>query len=57
MSERLFDQTPLLMVERADGVSKEIRVQDGHLFVCQGCCCGRTDKGFPALPLEEFKRQ
>src|SRR5213079_1939146 len=21
------------------------------------CCCGRTDKGFPALPLEEFKRQ
>lgn len=30
---------------------------DGHLFVCQGCCCGRTDRGFPAIPLEEFKRQ
>jgi cobaltochelatase CobN len=38
-------------------VAKEIRVQDGHLFVCQGCCCGRTDKGFPAVPLDEFKRQ
>jgi cobaltochelatase CobN len=38
-------------------VAKEIRIQDGHLFVCQGCCCGRTDKGFPAVPLEEFKRQ
>ena len=36
---------------------KKIRVQDGHLFVCNGCCCGRTEKGFPALPLEEFKQQ
>ena len=42
---------------RADGVAKEIRVQDGHMFVCNGCCCGRTEKGFPALPLDEFKRQ
>ncbi len=42
---------------RADGVAKEIRIQDGHLFVCNGCCCGQTEKGFPALPLEEFKRQ
>lgn len=38
-------------------MSKRIRVQDGHLFVCQGCCCGRVDKGFPPLPLDEFKRQ
>src|SRR5262249_31694792 len=37
--------------------AKEIRVQDGHMFVCNGCCCGRTEKGFPAGPLEEFKRQ
>jgi len=27
------------------------------MFVCNGCCCGRTEKGFPALPLDEFKRQ
>jgi cobaltochelatase CobN len=38
-------------------MSKEVRIQDGHLFVCNGCCCGRTDKGFPALPLDQFKRQ
>jgi cobaltochelatase CobN len=44
-------------VVRADGIAKEIRVQDGHLFVCNGCCCGRTEKGFPELPLDEFKRQ
>jgi cobaltochelatase CobN len=57
MSNPSFAETPLQMITRADGVAKEIRVQDGHLFVCQGCCCGRTDKGFPALPLEEFKQQ
>jgi cobaltochelatase CobN len=57
MSHELFTHSPLRQITRADGVAKEIRVQDGHLFVCNGCCCGRTDKGFPALPLDEFKRQ
>ena len=57
MSHRPFDHTPLHQITRADGISQEIRIQDGHLFVCQGCCCGHTEKGFPALPLEEFKRQ
>jgi cobaltochelatase CobN len=52
-----YRQSPLITVTRTDGVSKQIRVQDGHLFVCNGCCCGRTDKGFPALPLDEFKQQ
>ena len=52
-----YRQSPLITVARTDGVSKEIRIQDGHLFVCNGCCCGRTEKGFPALPLEEFKHQ
>jgi cobaltochelatase CobN len=52
-----YRQSPLHAVNRADGVSKQIRIQDGHLFVCNGCCCGRTEKGFPALPLDEFKRQ
>jgi len=52
-----YRQSPLHTVTRADGVSKEIRIQDGHLFVCNGCCCGRTDKGFPALALDEFKQQ
>lgn len=52
-----YRQSPLIRVTREDGASKAIRIQDGHLFVCNGCCCGRTDKGFPALPLEEFKQQ
>lgn len=57
MSHPSFEVTPLLQVTREDGIAKEIRIQDGHLFVCQGCCCGHIEKGFPALPLEEFKRQ
>jgi cobaltochelatase CobN len=57
MPEQSFSETAMQRITRADGVTKEIRVQDGHLFVCQGCCCGRTDKGFPALPLDEFKEQ
>ena len=52
-----YRQSPLHHVTRADGVSKQIRIQDGHLFVCNGCCCGHTEKGFPALPLDDFKRQ
>jgi nitrile hydratase accessory protein len=52
-----YRQSPLISVTRTDGVSKQIRIQDGHLFVCNGCCCGRTEKGFPALPLEDFKQQ
>lgn len=52
-----YRHSPLNVVTRTDGVSTQIRIQDGHLFVCNGCCCGRTDKGFPALPLDEFKQQ
>ncbi len=52
-----YRQSPLHTVTREDGVAKQIRIQEGHLFLCNGCCCGRTEKGFPALPLEEFKQQ
>lgn len=52
-----YRQSPLITVQRADGVEKQVRVQDGHLFLCNGCCCGQTEKGFPPLPLEEFKSQ
>ena len=52
-----YRQSPLHTVTRADGESKEIRILDGQLFVCHGCCCGQTEKGFPASPVDEFKRQ
>lgn len=52
-----FASSPIHEVTRADGERKKIRVQDGQLFICHGCCCGRTEKGFPELPLDQFKQQ
>lgn len=47
----------LVEVTRADGEECEVRVLDGHLFVCKACCCGNVERGFPEVPLEEFKSQ
>jgi cobaltochelatase CobN len=46
-----------VFVRRADQEVKKTRVLEGQLLVCQGCCCGRTERGMPALPLDDFKRQ
>ena len=27
----------------------------GQIFLCEGCCCGRADKGFPPLPKDMMK--
>ena len=27
----------------------------GQVFLCEGCCCGRVDKGFPPLPTAMMK--
>lgn len=40
-----------------DGESRDVRVVEGHLFVCEGCCCGNRDKGVPKVPLAAFKEQ
>jgi cobaltochelatase CobN len=29
----------------------------GQLIVCQGCCCGATDKDRPAVPSESVKEE
>ena len=31
------------------------QAQVGQLFLCRGCCCGRTDRGFPEVPVERIK--
>jgi len=31
------------------------RLAEGQLVFCQGCCCGRTDRGKPELPAEALK--
>jgi cobaltochelatase CobN len=42
---------------RFDGEVKTLRVVEGHLFVCQGCCCGNTQAGNPPVPLDRFKKE
>jgi len=26
-----------------------------QLLLCRGCCCGKTERGFPAVPVERIK--
>jgi cobaltochelatase CobN len=26
-----------------------------QLLLCRGCCCGRTDRGFPGVPVDRIK--
>jgi cobaltochelatase CobN len=44
-------------VPRFDGQLKTVRVVEGHLFVCKGCCCGNVERNQPAVPLECFKKE
>jgi cobaltochelatase CobN len=44
-------------VKRADEEAPKTRVLEGQLLVRQGCCCGNAERGHPALPLDDFKRQ
>jgi hypothetical protein len=33
------------------------RIAMGQILVCSGCCCGRTDKDHPAVPVEWLKAE
>ncbi len=45
-------------VQRADGRTINVSRKRGHLSYCfHGCCCGRTDKGYPAAPAEAYKNE
>ena len=47
----------LIDIPTPGGEIKEIRHQEGHILVCEGCCCGNTQKGFPAVPLQAWKSE
>lgn len=44
-------------VTRCDGEQKTVRVVEGHLLVCKGCCCGNTERNIPPVPVDCFKRE
>ena len=37
------------------GVCVPARESPSQLLFCEGCCCGRTDRGFPAFPRDWIK--
>ncbi len=43
---------------RPDGRQVYLVPKKGHLIVCaKGCCCGRTDRGNPAVPVDFYKAE
>ena len=46
------------LVVRADGRTVEILQRRAHVSYCfSGCCCGRTDRGYAAVPADAFKQE
>ena len=39
---------------QAGAVSSARRAR-GQVILCQGCCYGRTDRGFPEVPVDRIK--
>lgn len=52
-------QTQKLLMAVQQGLNLSTRRHGplGQIFFCEGCCCGRTDKGFPPLPKEMIKER
>jgi cobaltochelatase CobN len=45
-------------VTRADGRTIDVVQRRGHLSYCyDACCCGRTDRGYAAVPVEIYKEE
>ena len=42
-------------VEHREGLTTRRAERLGQVFLCEGCCCGRVDKGFPPLPTAMMK--
>src|SRR4051812_41516626 len=43
------------LVQRHDGRLVNVARPRGQLFVCyDNCCCGRTEDGIPAVPIERY---
>jgi cobaltochelatase CobN len=47
-----------IKVTQPGGKSVDVILRRGHLSYCYGaCCCGRTDRGYPAVPVEIYKEE
>jgi cobaltochelatase CobN len=47
-----------IQVLYSDGRTVDVQQRRGHLSYCYGaCCCGRTDKGYAAVPVDVYKEE
>ena len=47
-----------IKVKYSDGRMVDVQQRRGHLSYCYGaCCCGRTDKGYAAVPVDTYKQE
>ena len=44
-------------VQQGESLSTRRSGPLGQIFFCDGCCCGRSEKGFPPLPREMIKER
>jgi cobaltochelatase CobN len=45
-------------IVRLDGKPIHLVAKRAHLMVCaKGCCCGRTERGFAAVPVDFYKQE
>ena len=45
-------------VTQPDGRTVDVILRRGHLSYCYGaCCCGRTDRGYAAVPVDTYKEE
>jgi cobaltochelatase CobN len=40
-----------------NGANAPKRLMLGQISVCDGCCCGKTEKGHPAVPIQWLKQE
>ncbi len=47
-----------IKVTQPDGRTVDVLQRRGHLSYCYGaCCCGRTDRGYAAVPVDTYKEE
>lgn len=42
-------------VAKEEDLASRTQRQVAQIFLCRGCCCGQTERGFPAVPVERIK--
>ena len=38
-----------------DKITSRTQSQVAQLLLCRGCCCGKTERGFPEVPVDRIK--